>query len=598
MSQVERQDRNPARAPDTAVACVAGWDAAAVLFFQSVQKSLPAGYGASDRGIHPTYRGTAKLHLDPICSLFRVTAMARTSEGLEWSWVIEILTPDLATTTLILAKEKLTTRPREAFGLLQRYGMTFSQSGEKDLIALLQCWQPQARLVSVAKLGWDAGLQMFVMPDGAVATAASVKDRYVYIGSEKPSGRSGSMAGWQAEVSAMCVGNPHLVFGVSLALAGPLLEVLGLDGAVFHLHGATSLGKSAGLRVANSVWRSEALPSWKTTSNGLEGRLAHANGTFLGMDELPQDPHAQFGADIYMMGNGVGKQRAVRSGSADRLATWKMFTMSTGEHDLATVLGSIGKDRQGGQAVRFIDVAVARHAYGSFHDIHDFGSGQAFVDHLRSASMSHAGHAGPAFVERLLADGIDRGTLATHLKESTARLQELLGGSREAPLQDEVTRVLKQFAMISMAGELATSWGITMWPEGTARAAVDELAAKWFEGRGGNIKVDTSAALERTRRFLRGCENRQFAHLHPNGDVTAEAGSDVVDYEDESYFYLSQKTFEGIHPGCSIKRVAQLHLDEGYLRPGNEGGELRYRLNLSSKKRPRVYGVAKSILED
>ena len=109
MSQVERQDRNPARAPDTAVACVAGWDAAAVLFFQSVQKSLPAGYGASDRGIHPTYRGTAKLHLDPICSLFRVTAMARTSEGLEWSWVIEILTPDLATTTLILAKEKLTT---------------------------------------------------------------------------------------------------------------------------------------------------------------------------------------------------------------------------------------------------------------------------------------------------------------------------------------------------------------------------------------------------------------------------------------------------------------------------------------------------------
>ena len=598
MSQVERQDRDVGRVPNEAGARFAGWDAAAISFFQDVKRSLPAGYGASNRGIHKIQLGTTKLQRDPICSLFRVTAMTRTSEGLEWSWVIDILTPDRTITTLILGKEKLTTRNREALGLLQGHGMTFVPFDEKEVVALLQSWQPQARLVSVATLGWDAGLKMFVMPDGVVATAASVKDRYVYTGREKPCGRSGSMAGWQAEVSAMCVGNPHLVFGVSLALAGPLLEVLGLDGAVFHLHGATSLGKSAGLRVANSVWRSETLPSWKTTSNGLEGRLAQANGTFLGMDELPQEPHAQFAADLYTMGNGVGTQRAVRSGSADRLATWKMFTMSTGEHDLATVLGSIGKERQGGQAVRFIDVAVARHAHGSFRDIHAFGSGQAFVDHVRRASMSHAGHAGPAFVERLLADGVDHEILATKLKRSMARLQELLGGSRDAPLQDEVTRVLKQFAMISMAGELATSWGITTWPEGTARAAVDELAARWFEGRGGNIKVDTSAALERTRRFLRNCENRQFAHLHSNGDVTADAGTDVVDYEDESYFYLSQKTFEGVHPGCSIRRVAQLHLDEGYLRPGNEGGELRYRLNLSSKKRPRVFGIAKSILED
>lgn len=68
--------------------------------------------------------------------------------------------------------------------------------------------------------------------------------------------------------------------------------------------------------------------------------------------------------------------------------------------------------------------------------------------------------------------------------------------------------------------------------------------------------------------------------------------------DDILWIYLSQETFEGGHAGCSIRRVGQLHLEAGYLRPGDEGGELRYRLNLSSKKRPRVSGIAKSVLEE
>jgi putative DNA primase/helicase len=278
--------------------------------------------------------------------------------------------------------------------------------------------------------------------------------------------------------------------------------MVGLDGAVFHLHGKTSIGKSATLRVADSIWRNHSLPTWKTTSNGLEGRLAQANGTFLAMDELPKIPHSGFENDIYMLGNGVGKQRATKAAKAGELAEWTMFTMSSGEHDLVTVLASLGKERHGGQAVRFVDVIVDEGRYGSFSDIHAFKTGGAFVDHIRAVAMTEAGHAGPAFVQRLLDEGIDRKALTGRLEDYAAQLRNRLQASAETPLQGEVTRVVTQFAVIAMAGELATSWGVTGWPKGTAQAAVDDLVTQWFESRGGNIKVDLNDALKRTQAFL------------------------------------------------------------------------------------------------
>jgi hypothetical protein len=180
-------------------------------------KSLPAEYGVSEDGIHQTLPGQRVMPHSLICSLFHVAALTRTQDGQDWSLVIEILTPDQTINTLILSKQKLTARRRDALGELQAVGMNFKPANEHDVIALLNTWRPAARQVSVKTLGWDRDLQMFVMPDGAVATGPEAQDKYVYSGPRTLS-RSGSLAGWQNEVASLCVGNPHL--GLCLECGG------------------------------------------------------------------------------------------------------------------------------------------------------------------------------------------------------------------------------------------------------------------------------------------------------------------------------------------------------------------------------------------
>ena len=104
---------------------------------------------------------------------------------------------------------------------------------------------------------------------------------------------------------------------VSLALAGPLLEPLGLDSFGLHLRGASSSGKTTALRVAASVWGGPGvLTTWRSTSNGLEGMAALRNSTMLALDELGQATAAEVGEVVYMFANGQGKARARRSGAA------------------------------------------------------------------------------------------------------------------------------------------------------------------------------------------------------------------------------------------------------------------------------------------
>ncbi|WP_176695458.1 DUF927 domain-containing protein [Phaeobacter sp. B1627] len=92
-------------------------------------------------------------------------------------------------------------------------------------------------------------------------------------------------------MAALALGNPYLIFGISLALSGPFLGLTNRTGAIFHVYGENSVGKTKALTVGNTVWPSAGTEvTWRTTSAGLEGSLAQANDTFLGLDELPGEP--------------------------------------------------------------------------------------------------------------------------------------------------------------------------------------------------------------------------------------------------------------------------------------------------------------------
>ena len=94
---------------------------------------------------------------------------------------------------------------------------------------------------------------------------------------------SGTLKAWQG-MARLAVGNSRLVFLLSTAFAGPLLQLVGVEGGGVHLVGSSTVGKTTGLKVAGSVWGGGGLNgyirTWRATDNALEGTavaLRHAS---------------------------------------------------------------------------------------------------------------------------------------------------------------------------------------------------------------------------------------------------------------------------------------------------------------------------------
>ena len=75
---------------------------------------------------------------------------------------------------------------------------------------------------------------------------------------------AGNLAGWQAGVAALAVGNDRLALFLAAAFAGPLLDVLGELSGGLHLVGGSRTGKSTAAVVAANLLRSSRLLTWRT----------------------------------------------------------------------------------------------------------------------------------------------------------------------------------------------------------------------------------------------------------------------------------------------------------------------------------------------
>ena len=102
----------------------------------------------------------------------------------------------------------------------------------------------------------------------------------------------GSLLDYQSKVLVHGVKNPLIMFEVSKALSGPLLEIFGLGSGGTHDHENSSFGKSTKQRVGASVYGDprEFIVSWRTTDNGLEAIAMRHNNLILILDESSEAP--------------------------------------------------------------------------------------------------------------------------------------------------------------------------------------------------------------------------------------------------------------------------------------------------------------------
>jgi putative DNA primase/helicase len=376
------------------------------------------------------------------------------------------------------------------------------------LTAYLQSRQPAELVRIVDRVGWHG--RAYVLPRETLGDDGGER---ILFQSEAPTDgtfeRRGSLDAWKDRIGRLCVGNSRLTFAASCAFAGPLLAwAAGTDGGGFHLVGDSSCGKTTALRVAASVWGGrDYLQRWRATDNGLEGMAAQHSDGLLCLDELAQLDAKVAGESAYMLANGQGKSRAGRTGAARPRLTWRLLFLSAGEIGLAEHMTEAGKRTRAGQELRMIDLpADAGSGCGIFEDTHGHEGGGALAQHLARACETTYGAAGRAWLE-YLTDHTDG--LARALRERMDAIELQVVPESAA---GQVQRVGRRFALVAVAGELATEAGITGWPAGASIEAARRCFNAWIEARPGGIGLTEDAQIMR--------QVRQWFGLHGEARFT------------------------------------------------------------------------------
>jgi putative DNA primase/helicase len=465
-------------------------------------------------------------------------------------------------------------------GELLAMGLEIDPFARQTLARYLQERAPKKRVRCALQVGWCG--TSFVLPDAVIGPdAASV----IFQSGERAHdehGQAGTLDGWRAEIAARAGGNLLFLLALSASFAGPLLKRTNTEGGGVHFFGDSSTGKTTILEAACSTWGGPGYRrSWRATANGMEGAAALFNDCLLALDEISECDPREVGAIVYALGNGRGKQRASRTGAARSVTRWAAFVVSTGERTIGTTMMEGGHRTKAGQSVRLLDIPAARR-FGCFDDLHGFPSGTALSDAIKRAATTHYGRAGRAFLERLTHDQRDLAGLLERFKALPAF------NPPDAEGQDK--RAASRFALLALAGELATEYGITGWPE---RAATDAAvggfhAWRSMRGRGND---ERRQILDRLAGFLERHGDSRFSDWTADASMIRDrAGWWKPDDEGGRLYLFNADGLREALKGFDFKRALDLLESCGAIPKASASGERSKTENIGERK-VRVYHV-------
>lgn len=423
-----------------------------------------------------------------ICSPLHVDAVTYDNAGANFGRLLRFRNTLGKWKTWAMPMEMLRGDGADLRGALLSMGVHLdsSSTGRNMLATYLQSQVPARKMEAVMQTGWAGGqFKAFALPDTVIGPqAGKVTFQAQFLHSDEYSQR-GTLEGWRQSIAAPAAGNPVLVLGLCTAFAGPVLALVGAESGGVHLIGDSSTGKTTALQGACSVMGGDSYRrSWRATANGLEASASLFNDSMLALDEISECDPRDVGEVVYMLGNGMGKQRAGRTGGARAVTRWRTSVLSTGERSIATSMMEAGQRVKAGQAVRLLDIPVQR-IHGAWDNLHGHPNGPAFSDAIKRASRQQYGTAGRAFLEKLSRDTSDM------VQSLEAIKAQLLAGIDSGDGQP--ARAAARLAVLALAGELATAYGITGWDEGEATSAAEVGFAAWLAQRGevsGNAEQD------------------------------------------------------------------------------------------------------------
>jgi putative DNA primase/helicase len=565
-----------------------------------------------------------------ICGHFEVYSETRTEDDTQiWGVLIRFRDRDGVVQREILTRDLFAGEGAELRSLLARRGLFVNpaRGAGAALCEYLASIATPRRARVVARTGWHRidGARVFVLPD-EVFGKSPVEVIYAPVARE-PSlfNTGGTLEEWREAVAARCVGNTRLMLAVSAAFAAPLLELLAEDGGGLHLRGASRVGKTTALRVAASVWGGEPgsgagayIRQWRATSNAVEGVAAAHSDTLLALDELGQADARDIGASAYMLANGQGKSRADRGGGLRAPLRFRTLFLSTGELGLADKIAEAGGSVKAGQEVRLVDLAAdAGAGMGLLGELHGAASAAVFTQALRDATACCYGTAAPVFLRYLVGRLHAEPELSSDLRRWQDDLvREWLDEHSDAGGQ--VRSVARRFALMAIAGELATKADVTGWVESDATRAAETCFHDWLGLRGTAGAREDAQAVAQIRDFVGAHGSSRFEDWRdPPADVEAPHGDtrstppierfrtvhragwkrwklDGADGPVWTYYILPAAMHEALK-GLDFKAALRVLSDRGLLLAGS-GGKSSQTANPPGHPKARVYVLCVALL--
>jgi uncharacterized protein (DUF927 family) len=524
-------------------------------------------------------------------------AATRDTKSAEWGRLLEWKDADVVRHQWAMPLELLQGDGVDVRKELARLGVRIapSRTARELLTSYIQVWPAKARARCVDKLGWHGAV--YVTPTQSIGESQS--DRVVFQNShglEPAFSVAGTADSWRGSVARLAQGNSRVVFALSVAFAAPLANLVGEDSGGFHLRGASAIGKTTGLKAGASVWGEPAAYSrlWRATANGLEGLAAMHNDGLLILDELSQIDPKEAGEAAYLLANGQGKTRATRTGTARQAASWRLLFLSAGEESLAALMAKIGRKVTAGQEVRLAEIeADAGAGLGAFEALNGCASSAALALAIKDAATLHHGAAGVAWLRAVVHD---RDMLAATIADGVRQFVK-----EHAPdgAVGQVLRVAQRFGLVAVAGELATHYGLTGWPEGEAAQAAKKCFLAWLESFGGAGNREERALLAQVRGFFEAHGASRFEDMKAATDqrVINRAGFYRTGPNDTREFLVLPEAFKVMCAGFNLKMAKDHLIAQGWITPDKDG-HVTQKPRLPGMGSTRVYVFTNKWAED
>ncbi|MGC1878876.1 MAG: DUF927 domain-containing protein [Rhabdochlamydiaceae bacterium] len=508
-----------------------------------------------------------------VCAPLHVMAYARDDRNENYSKLLKFLDPDGKEHKWLMPQELLASDGGELRRILLSKGLRLGEDKRaKDLLTryLLSC-DPINRVRTIDRTGWHG--QMFVLPEETLGKLSGEKVFYLGPSNTQSIFRAaGTLEDWKKQVALRCMGNPRLIFSVSTSFAGPLLAICHEENGGFHFRGTSSSGKTTALHVAASVFGAKQfIQRWRGTANGLEAVAKMYNDLVLLLDEMGEIHPKDAGEVAYMLGNGTGKARADKMGGARDKAKWRLIFLSTGEVSLAQHMMEEKKHARAGQETRIADIPTDVGKFGLFDDLHEFSDGAAFSNAIKEATREYHGAAGREYIAKL-SENFDT------IRDSVDAIIDLFVHENIPPgSSGQVKRVGRRFGLIAAGGELATSYGITDWPQGTAREAAKTCFLDWLNSRGSDKDLEEKTILSRLQHFFESHGNSRFSDWDEDIDVKTynRAGFKKNEGVQTQYYVLPEVFRNEVCAGLDWKKAGKLAVDFGFVMPSTDGKSTR-----------------------